>query len=155
MIVSRESDVFVSLGANLGDRQASLDRARQEIAALRETSVEACSRQRITKAVGPVEQPDFINQVLRLATSLEPRELMRRLLEIENSMGRVRDVRWGPRTIDIDILFFGRLRLESDLLSLPHPEVWNRPFFLRMVAEIDSTFLAHWDEYTAETDRGK
>ncbi len=150
--MNRETDVYLSLGANLGDRQASLEDARREIGRLERTELEAASGQRITEPVGLTDQPEFLNQVLRLSTGLEPLELLERLLEIERAMGRVRTERWGPRVIDIDILFYGMRRIDSQQLVLPHPEVWNRPFFLEMVAGIDSRFLDGWEEYGREED---
>jgi 2-amino-4-hydroxy-6-hydroxymethyldihydropteridine diphosphokinase len=150
--LNRETEVYLSLGANLGDRQASLARARLEIGRLKRTAVQAASQERMTEPVGLLEQSEFLNQVLRLSTELEPLELLERLLEIERSMGRVRSVRWGPRVIDIDILFYGRARIDTGQLVLPHPEIWNRSFFLEMVAEIDSRFLDSWEEYGREED---
>lgn len=140
-----EPNVFVSLGSNLGDRQANLMKASKELARLPGTEITGESRARITKAVGLRGQPDFFNQVKRLSTGLAPAELLKTLLCIENHLGRVRTVRWGPRVIDLDILFYGRLECNTDSLVLPHPEVWNRPFFLEMIGEIDSRFLQSWN----------
>jgi len=135
----------VSLGSNLGDREANIRRASERLAALPQTEVTGASRVLLTRAVGPVEQPDFLNQVQRLATALVPEELIERLLLIEKDLGRVRTVRWGPRVIDLDILFYGMAAYSSRLLVLPHPEVWNRPFFLELIREIDAGFLSQWD----------
>ncbi|HUU29867.1 MAG TPA: 2-amino-4-hydroxy-6-hydroxymethyldihydropteridine diphosphokinase [archaeon] len=140
-----EENVFVSLGSNLGDREANIRRASERLAALPQTEVTGASRVLLTRAVGPVEQPDFLNQVQRLATALVPEELIERLLLIEKDLGRVRTVRWGPRVIDLDILFYGMAAYSSRLLVLPHPEVWNRPFFLELIREIDAGFLSQWD----------
>ncbi len=148
--MSRETNVFLSLGANLGDKPANLARARQEITNLELTAVEAASVQRLTQPVGLSGQPEFLNQVLRISTALEPLELLNSLLEIEITLGRVRLERWGPRVIDIDILFYGLRRIDSDQLVLPHPELRNRPFFLEMVTEIDSRFLCGWEEFGGE-----
>lgn len=135
----------MSLGSNLGDREANIRRASERLAALPQTEVTGASRVLLTRAVGPVEQPDFLNQVQRLATALVPEELIERLLLIEKDLGRVRTVRWGPRVIDLDILFYGMAAYSSRLLVLPHPEVWNRPFFLELIREIDAGFLSQWD----------
>ena len=148
--MSSKTEVYLSLGANLGDTKASLARARLEIGRLERTAIEAASEERITEPVGLRDQPEFLNQVLLLSTELEPIELLESLLEIERAMGRVRTERWGPRVIDIDILFYDRMRIETGQLVLPHPEIWNRHFFLEMVAEIDSGFLDGWEEYGRE-----
>jgi 2-amino-4-hydroxy-6-hydroxymethyldihydropteridine diphosphokinase len=141
-----QKDVYISLGSNLGDTAANLRRARDEVAGLAFTEIEAASDERITGPVGVTDQPAFRNQVLRLRTSLAPEQLLEQLLEIENRMGRVRKERWGPRTIDLDILFFGTRRLDTPRLKIPHPELGNRRFFLKMVAEIEPAFLESWGE---------
>jgi 2-amino-4-hydroxy-6-hydroxymethyldihydropteridine diphosphokinase len=139
-----EERIFVSLGANLGCLTENLERASRELARLPGTRVIGRSLARLTRPVGLAGQPDFLNQVQRLASDLAPGELMKQLLEIERRMGRVRRERWGPRVIDLDILFFGTLKCRSEKLVLPHPEVFNRPFFLEMIREIDPDFLLHW-----------
>lgn len=141
-----EPNVFISLGSNLGDRQANLGKASGELVRLPGTEITGESRARMTKAVGLTGQPDFFNQVKRLSTELTPDELLTTLLSIENQSGRVRTVRRGPRVIDLDILFYGHLECKTDSLVLPHPEVWNRPFFLEMIAEIDNRFLESWNQ---------
>jgi 2-amino-4-hydroxy-6-hydroxymethyldihydropteridine diphosphokinase len=151
--VSIEPRVFVSLGANLGDCRRTFELARRAIAELPGTEISGFSAERETAPVGVVDQREFLNQVLKLSTNMEPVALLYALLDIERSLGRVRAERWGPRTIDLDILFYGPLRLESPVLTVPHPELGNRPFFLEMVAEIDSGFLGEWPEFSA-TGRG-
>lgn len=148
--MSRETNVFISLGANLGDKSASLALARRKVKRLERTGIEAASSERITEPVGLLGQPEFLNQVLRLSTELVPQDLLERLQAIERAMGRVRTVRWGPRVIDIDILFYGRRRMDTEKLVLPHPEIWRRPFFQELIAELDSRFLHGWDEYGRE-----
>jgi 2-amino-4-hydroxy-6-hydroxymethyldihydropteridine diphosphokinase len=140
-----EPNVFISLGSNLGDRQANLIKAAGELVLLPQTEITGESRARVTRAVGLSGQPDFLNQVKRLSTRLVPAELLESLLSIENRLGRVRTVRWGPRVIDLDILFYGYQQCNTDSLVLPHPEVWNRPFFLEMIQEIDRGFLQGWN----------
>jgi len=140
-----EPNVFISLGSNLGDRQANLIKAAGELLRLPQTEITGESRAHLTGAVGLGGQPDFLNQVKRLSTGLAPDELLNSLLSIENRLGRVRTVRWGPRVIDLDILFYGYQHCNTDSLVLPHPEVWNRPFFLEMIREIDARFLEQWN----------
>lgn len=145
-----EENVFISLGSNLGEREENLRRADESVAGLGGTEITGRSVARTTAAVGVEDQPDFLNRVLRLRTALGPRELLEHLLAIENGMGRVRRLRWGPRIIDLDILFYGCRRVEEAGLDLPHPEVWNRPFFLEMTEEIDSRFLRQWPEWSGK-----
>jgi 2-amino-4-hydroxy-6-hydroxymethyldihydropteridine diphosphokinase len=139
-----EEDVFISLGSNLGDREENLRRASETLLLLPETQVTGRSRARMTAAVGRTDQPDFLNQVQRLSTSLHPVELLKNLLRIESDLGRVRTEHWGPRVIDLDLLFYGKAERETEFLVLPHREIWHRPFFLEMISEIDGSFIQRW-----------
>lgn len=111
------------------------------ISAVEGVRITGVSAPRMTKAVGLTGQPCFVNQVLRLSCGLGPERLMRSLLRIEIRLGRKRRVRWGPRTIDLDILYYGGTEQSGGPVTLPHPEVRNRPFFLEMISEIDPEFL--------------
>jgi 2-amino-4-hydroxy-6-hydroxymethyldihydropteridine diphosphokinase len=139
-----EENVFISLGSNLGDKEEYLRHASQSLAALPRTRVTGKSGIVLTRPVGLAGQPEFLNQVQRLSTALSPEELLGHLLDIEKEMGRVRTVRWGPRVIDLDILFYGTVITSLPTLVLPHPEIWNRPFFIEMIREIDPAFLSRW-----------
>lgn len=136
--------VFVSLGSNLGDRDSYLDAALKGLAESAGVSVIALSRRLETSPVGLLDQPDFLNQVVLLETGLEAHELLDRILAIEQSLGRERKERWGPRTIDLDILFFGSSKIDSARLKVPHPELGRRRFFLEMVEEISPGYLEQW-----------
>ena len=140
-----EPKVFISLGSNLGDREANLEQASQLLSQLPHTEITGKSQALLTRAVGRVEQSDYLNQVQRLATTLSPEELLEQLLAIEDRMGRVRTVRWGPRNIDLDILFYGTTVRNTHFLVLPHPELRRRPFFLEMIRQIDESFLEQWN----------
>ncbi|HTU50827.1 MAG TPA: 2-amino-4-hydroxy-6-hydroxymethyldihydropteridine diphosphokinase [Acidobacteriaceae bacterium] len=127
---------YIALGANLGDREGTL---RSAIAALRHLgSVEAASSFYETAPVGIVEQPDFLNAVVALQTALPPQELMAALLRIEQQHGRDRSasVPKGPRTLDLDLLSYGDLMMETPTLTLPHPSLAERRFVLVPLAEI-------------------
>ncbi len=137
-----EDNVFVSLGSNLGDRWSYVRLARILISSIEGVRITGISAPRKTKAVGLTGQPCFVNQVLRLTCTLGPERLMRSLLKTEMRLGRRRRVRWGPRTIDLDILYYGGIEQGGGLVTLPHPEVRNRPFFLEMITEIDPEFLS-------------
>ena len=127
---------YLGLGSNLGDKKAYLDRA---VEALNETPgcrVEKVSSYHVTAPYGGVEQEDFLNGCLALDTLLPPQELLERLHEIEAEAHRERTVRWGPRTLDLDILLYDDLILETDDLILPHVEMHKRGFVLNPLKEI-------------------
>ncbi len=123
---------YVGLGANLGDREATIGAA---VAAL--PGVVAVSRLRETEPVGVVGQPPFLNGAVLLETDLPPRELLGRLLAIERQLGRERRERWGPRTIDLDLLLYGDVVVDEPGLTVPHPRLHERRFALEPLAELD------------------
>ena len=126
-------DIVIGLGANLGDRRATLLQAREAIQML--GRVTAGSALYETAPVGP-PQPDFLNAALRLETAHEPQRLLDRLLEIELRLGRVRRERWGPRVIDLDILWGRGLIVRTDRLEIPHPELEKRGFALLPLLDV-------------------
>ena len=130
---------YIALGSNLGDRAAHLALARSAIAGLPETRLVAASSVEETAPIGPVEQGPFLNQMVAVETSLGPRALLDALHEIERAAGRVRDVRWGPRTLDLDIVLFERQQLSEPELVVPHPELPRRDFWRRELEEIRQT----------------
>ena len=130
------SRVFVSLGSNLGDRLGSLAVAREALAALPATAVVAASRVYETAPQGHECQPAFLNQVLCLETGLQPHDLLAECQRIENEHGRERGLRFGPRTLDVDILLFQDVESEEPELMLPHPRMLRRAFVLAPLAEI-------------------
>ena len=130
---------YVALGSNVGDRAAHLAAARAALGALPGTRVLAASEVEETAPIGPVEQGAYLNQMLALETDLTPRALLDALLEIERANGRVRGVRWGPRTLDLDIVAFERQRSSEPGLVVPHPEVANRDFWRRPLAALRAT----------------
>jgi 2-amino-4-hydroxy-6-hydroxymethyldihydropteridine diphosphokinase len=130
------SRVFVSLGSNLGDRLGFLTAARDALAALPATAVVATSRIYATAPQGYETQPEFLNQVLCLETGLQPHDLLTECQRIENEHGRVRGLRFGPRSLDVDILLFQDVEAEEPELMLPHPRMLRRAFVLVPLAEI-------------------
>ena len=126
----------VALGSNLGDRAATLSRARAAIARLPGTRLVSASDVEETAPLGPVPQGPYLNQMLLVETDLEPRELLAALLEIERGEGRVRRERWGPRTLDCDIVLFGELTVRDPDLIVPHPELRNRQFWQRELRQL-------------------
>jgi 2-amino-4-hydroxy-6-hydroxymethyldihydropteridine diphosphokinase len=133
---------YVGLGANLGDRSAMLRAALEQLAAEPGVSLVAASSVRETDPVGPVDQPRFLNAAAALDTELSPRELLDRLLGIERRLGRTREgPRFGPRTIDIDLLLYGEERLDEPGLELPHPRLHERLFALEPLFELDPSLV--------------
>jgi len=122
---------YVGLGANLGDRERMIRLAAEAIGGRRLSTI------RETEPWGLVDQPPFLNAVAELETELPPRALLDRLLEVEQELGRVRDgPRWGPRTIDLDLLVQGDLVIDEPGLTLPHPRLAERRFVLEPLAEL-------------------
>ena len=134
------NEIFVLLGSNEGDSFANLNIAREHIDKVAGTSVRSSALYR-TAAWGMTEQPDFVNQVLKISSPYSPEKLLHKLLSIENHMGRVRSQKWGPRLIDIDLLFYGREIRNGPTLLLPHPGIPDRRFTLIPLAEIAPDFL--------------
>jgi 2-amino-4-hydroxy-6-hydroxymethyldihydropteridine diphosphokinase len=122
---------YVGLGSNLGDREAMITRAADLIDAVRLSTI------RETEPWGYQDQPKFLNAVAELDTGLEPRPLLDRLLEVEHELGREREgLKWGPRTIDLDLLLYGELALDEPGLAVPHPRLTERLFALEPLAEL-------------------
>jgi 2-amino-4-hydroxy-6-hydroxymethyldihydropteridine diphosphokinase len=119
---------IIGLGANLGLRRQTIREALRLLQEMPEVSWVVASPVFETAPVGVVDQPAFLNLVAALETSLSPESLMERMLEIEQALGRRRDVRWGPRTIDLDLLFFGSETRNQPGLTLPHPRWSERSF---------------------------
>lgn len=126
----------MGLGANLGDRRATLEAALAALARLPGTEVVAVSDLRETAPWGFEAQPPFLNAVAELRTGLAPPDLLAALREIERGLGRTPTFQWGPREIDLDLLLYGSRRLETPTLTLPHPRLLERPFVCEPLAEI-------------------
>jgi len=127
---------FLSLGSNLGDRLAYLGAAREALGALPATTLVAASRVYETAPQDRARQPIFLNQVVCLETGLEPLDLLRQCQRIEAEHGRVRELRFGPRTLDVDILLFQDVESTDPELTLPHPRMVRRAFVLVPLAEV-------------------
>jgi len=129
---------YVALGANLGERETALLRAVELLNEEPEVRVVAVSRFRETDPVGFEQQPKFVNAAARIETSLASRELLERLLDIERQLGRTREgPRFGPRTVDLDLLVYGDELVDEPGLTLPHPRLHERRFVLEPLAELD------------------
>jgi 2-amino-4-hydroxy-6-hydroxymethyldihydropteridine diphosphokinase len=128
----------VALGSNLGDRADHLGAARQALASLPDTSLLAASSIEETAPLGGLDQPPYLNQMVLLETALDPRTLLRALQSIERDEGRTRGEHWGSRTLDLDIVRYGDRRVEESDLIIPHPELPNRDFWRRELAELNA-----------------
>lgn len=126
---------YLLIGGNIGDRFDNLSKAREWIS-LRCGRLSRCSAIYETAAWGFEDQPDFLNQVLELETALPPRSLLQAILGVEALMGRHREVRYGPRTIDIDILLYGDRAVDDPDLRIPHPRLADRRFALEPLSEL-------------------
>lgn len=126
----------LGLGSNLGDPLANLDEAVKRLSETDGVTLVARSSNYRTPPWGPVPQDDFVNICIVVDTVLNPRQLLRRCLDVENELGRVREVRWGPRLIDVDVLLYGSRSIHEDGLDVPHPRMGERAFVLIPLAEI-------------------
>lgn len=128
--------VYLSLGSNQGDKRAYLKEAVRRLDNLEKSRIIRISSLYETAAWGRTDQDNFYNLVLVLETELEPLELLDRTQKIELDLGRTRQVHWGPRTLDIDLLIFGQLELDLNRLKIPHPHMLKRRFVMEPLAEI-------------------
>jgi len=127
---------FLGLGSNVGDSRQILRRAILRVGGLPGTRVVACSALYRTAPVGRQDQADFLNQVIEIQTSLSPRALLAAVLEVEREGGRVRRERWGPRTLDIDVVWYDDVSVSEPDLEIPHPRLEERRFVLEPLSEL-------------------
>ena len=125
----------IALGSNLGNRELNIDSAVAELAKVIE--ITHLSTNHETDPVGGPEQPKYLNAIAIAETELDPRELLIAMLEIENKLGRKREIHWGPRTMDLDLIIYGDEVIDSEVLVLPHPRAHERKFVLEPWLEID------------------
>ncbi|OUM98116.1 MAG: 2-amino-4-hydroxy-6-hydroxymethyldihydropteridine diphosphokinase [Paenibacillaceae bacterium ZCTH02-B3] len=125
-----EREAYIGLGANLGDREAALREAVRLLDAAEGVRVLRVSPVYETDPVGYTDQPEFLNMAVAVGTTLSPEGLLALCLGIERRMGRVRTIRWGPRPIDLDLLAYDGVRMETERLTLPHPRLAERAFAL-------------------------
>ncbi|QDL06838.1 2-amino-4-hydroxy-6-hydroxymethyldihydropteridine diphosphokinase [Brasilonema octagenarum UFV-E1] len=133
--MTQHSVSAIALGSNLGNSQAILEAALEELEHTPDITVKSHSSWYRTKPIGP-SQPDYLNGCALLEVQLSPQKLLETMLGIEQEFGRVRQERWGPRTLDLDVLLFDELILETPDLQIPHPRMTERAFVLVPLAEI-------------------
>ncbi|MDD2759982.1 MAG: 2-amino-4-hydroxy-6-hydroxymethyldihydropteridine diphosphokinase [Methylomonas sp.] len=136
MIPANGVEAYVGLGSNLGQPMQQVLSAAKELAALEAVEQIALSPLYGSKPVGPQDQPDYINAVMRIKTRLSPLDLLGECQAIENAHGRLRLMRWGARTLDLDVLLYGDSRIELSDLVVPHPQLPNRAFVLYPLADV-------------------
>lgn len=135
-VPSSMSQAYIALGSNLGDREGLL---RQAVKGLRQqpgVRVLRISGIYETDPVGYTDQPAFLNMAMAVETTLSPIELLHALFQVEQLLGRVRDIRWGPRTIDLDLLLYEDVAMNDEELTLPHPRMLERAFVLVPLADV-------------------
>ena len=133
--------VYLSLGSNMGDKRENLLEAIKRVGELENTEVVKSSTILETEPFGYIEQDNFLNACLEVKTLLIPQEFLSSILKIELDMGRVREIKWGPRVIDIDILFYDNEIIQEDNLAVPHPWICEREFVLEPLSEIAPNYV--------------
>ncbi|MEK6735872.1 MAG: 2-amino-4-hydroxy-6-hydroxymethyldihydropteridine diphosphokinase [Pseudomonadota bacterium] len=130
---------FIALGSNLENPVSQIQHAVSELSRLPDSRLICCSSLYCSAPVGRLDQPDFINAVAHIETNLAPHDLLKALLDIEHHHGRVRESLNAPRTLDLDILLYDDLTYQDDILTIPHPRMYQRAFVLRPLMEIAPT----------------
>ena len=139
---------FIGIGSNLGVREDNIRRAIDYLSKYKGIKIDKVSRIIETEPQGGPPQGKYLNGVIKVNTDLSPRELLRALQSIENMMGRVRTVRFGPRIIDLDILLYGDKTVDEPELKIPHPEMFKRKFVIEPLLEIEPK-LKDYHTFTA------
>ncbi len=132
---------YIGIGSNLGDKVGHCQRAISEILKVNRHRLLGQSSLYQTQPIGYTSQDWFVNGVIKIETDLEPKDLLRTLKEVERKLGRVETFRWGPRLIDLDILFFDKRKIKTEELKIPHPLAHERRFVLVPLAEIDPDLI--------------
>ena len=136
-----EVDAYIGLGSNLDDPVMQIKTALRQLADLDQCRVLKASSLYCSPPMGPRDQPDYVNAVVLLRTALAADELLDALQAIERQHARVRDRHWGPRTLDLDLLLYGRTGIDSARLTVPHPGIAERNFVLYPLAEVDPALV--------------
>ncbi len=148
--------VFISLGSNIGNRLKNLREGVERIGKIEGVEIVRKSSIYETEPMGNVNQDPFLNMVIEIETEIHPFELMDMLLKIEDEMGRKREVRWGPRNIDIDMLLYNGVVIESEILTVPHPRMEERNFIITPLKEImGDDFYKIIEEHGLNIDNAK
>ncbi|MBN2571146.1 MAG: 2-amino-4-hydroxy-6-hydroxymethyldihydropteridine diphosphokinase [Ignavibacteriales bacterium] len=135
-----QDNIFLALGSNLGDRKKNIYRAIDKLKQDKSVCFEKMSSVYLTEPIGIKEQNNFYNCVIKVKSNYPPSELLNVIKNIEKKLGRKETIKWGPRIIDIDILFFDNLIIDDKNLSIPHKEFENRDFFIKPMQELEKDF---------------
>ncbi len=136
--MARRERAYIALGSNLGDRAGHLAAARAALGTLPETRLVAETDVEETEPLAGMSQPAYLNQMILIETGLDPHALLAACQTIERDRGRVRTGRWGARTLDLDIVRYGELRIAEPDLIIPHPELSHRDFWIRELAQLEA-----------------
>ena len=128
---------YIALGSNIGERYTYLTEAIQFLNKNPYIQVDDISSVYETEPVGYTDQSCFLNLVIKISTNLSPQELLKVTQKVENDLGRKREIRWGPRTLDLDILLYNHENIETEILSVPHPRMHERAFVIVPLMEVD------------------
>lgn len=128
---------FIAVGSNLGEKEDTINRAKEMLLKVNGNSLIKESGLIVTKPYGVTDQPDFVNGMWKINTLMEPLDLLKKLNEIEARLGRERTMHWGPRTIDLDIIYYDDVTMDSEKLTIPHIDMANRTFVLEPLREVD------------------
>jgi len=140
----------IALGGNLGDVKQTFIQARDELNAVNEVKLLKSSKLYRTRPVGPAGQPDYLNAVIEIETSIKPDTLLTLLHRVEDAHGRIRAERWGARTLDLDILTYGDIQIDSEALTIPHVMISERMFVLCPLCDVDPNWQHPLLKVTAE-----
>ncbi len=149
----KEVEVFIGVGSNLGDREKNITQALKFLQDTPGVTIEKVSSVIETEPQGGPPQSKYLNRVIKIKTTCSPQELLRVLQNIENRLGRVRKERFGPRTIDLDILLYGERTVNEPNLKIPHPRMWERDFVLTPLLEIEPGMRSKIEEKKQLTKR--
>lgn len=144
------SRVHIAFGGNIGDVKQTFIQARDELNTLAEINVLKSSKLYQTPPVGPAGQPDYLNAVIEIETSIKPDALLTLLHRIEDAHGRTREARWAARTLDLDILTYGRVQIDRETLAIPHVMISERMFVLCPLCDVDPNWQHPLLKVTAE-----
>jgi 2-amino-4-hydroxy-6-hydroxymethyldihydropteridine diphosphokinase len=144
------SEAFIAVGGNLGEVKQIFIQARDELNTLNEVEVLTSSKLYRTSPIGPAGQSDYLNAVVLIQTSLEPAALLKALQQIENQHGRIRGERWGPRTLDLDIIAYDDIHMQTESLTIPHVMMHERLFVLCPLCDVDANWQHPLLKVTAE-----
>lgn len=142
-MTGREVRCYIGIGSNMGDSKATINEAINIIQSTAGINLLSVAPYYRTAPVGYADQDYFINTVAEINTTLNPRQLLHRLQEIENQKGRVRVIHWGPRTLDLDILLYGEQVISDPDLEVPHPRMHQRAFVMVPLADLNPNMVIH------------